>query len=108
MDELFWNHEEQNIWFNTRLFGCISLSTVLAVPEIQPVEKRVFPNPAGNLIHVRDLEAGSSISIYSQSGIKVLNIERVNPEITIDISTLTDGIYTAVINGKEIVRFIRE
>jgi hypothetical protein len=48
------------------------------------------------------------VSIYNLLGIKLLEVENGNAETPIDISALASGIYTAVIDGRETVMFVKE
>ena len=76
--------------------------------DISIIKMEIFPNPGNHTIQIKNLEPGSSVSIFNLPGTKILEIENGNAETPIDISALAAGIYTAVINGRETVRFIKE
>jgi hypothetical protein len=104
---------EDNAWNNTSVFGRIVLTHVGCYSYFkdkngEQIALRIFPNPAEETVQIRNLKASSTIAIYNIIGVKMMEIEQVNEETVIDISALNSGLFTAVINRKEAVRFVKE
>jgi hypothetical protein len=100
--------DEETAWNNTAIFGRITLSTALATTDLQQSKYILFPNPASSAIHLRDIEPGSSLVIFNISGTKVMELNQINAQTPINVTALKSGLYTAIINGRESVRFVKE
>jgi hypothetical protein len=75
----------------------------LSVDEVNEVEFDVYPNPASNNVVVKgDLSADAVATIIDQSGRIILTTEIVNGQ-SIDISSLTNGIYMITIQDNGFV-----
>ena len=62
----------------------------------------VSPNPASTTISVENA-AGAEISIYNVAGQKVMSIENADANETINISSLSEGVYVVrMVNGNEV------
>jgi len=60
----------------------------------------IYPNPAGDYIHITNLsENASTISIYRMDGVMVLQTEASSIEASIDISNLPKGLYLVKVNN---------
>jgi hypothetical protein len=70
----------------------------------------LYPNPAHDVIQIKNTQPCIYIEIYDVSGIKVLSTQLINAgnSSTIDISFLKSGLYTIVVNRRETVRFVKE
>jgi hypothetical protein len=68
----------------------------------------VFPNPAENILNIMAAESIESLQIFDISGKRVIDISpRTAERVTVDISTLTAGVYFASVNGEKI-RFVKQ
>ena len=62
----------------------------------------IYPNPAATSISVENA-AGAEISIYNVAGQKVMSIENADANETINISSLSEGVYVVrMVNGNEV------
>jgi hypothetical protein len=111
---------EDNAWNNTSVFGYISIvyycknyeGTDCFEPDAlyntrEDQKTTLLPNPVQESIHFTNLEKACPIKIINMQGIEVINFIYY-PSQEIDISSLQSGLYMAVIDGKESVKFIKE
>jgi len=77
----------------------IQVTSTIGINEtIQNLDLNIFPNPTKGIVTFSATEQISSIEIYNLTGQKVATFNNTN---TIDISNLSNGIYTAkVVAGK--------
>jgi hypothetical protein len=105
---------EDNAWNNTSVFGRLLLYATCpqAIPGQATASEKYqlcpYPNPCCNTLKMKNITTMSEVTVYNVFGIKLLEFYKVNPETELDISTLKSGLYTAVINNKEAVRFVKE
>jgi hypothetical protein len=113
---------EDGAWKYPSVFGrirfmttCKSYSGHGLSPECTELDENtgsadvlITPNPASETICISGLKSSSKIIIINSLGIKVSIIERASSEKPITISALKSGLYTAVINGRETIRFVKE
>ncbi len=85
--------------------------TVLDIPvKIKAVtssEILVYPNPTEGIITVKGLTGKNSISIMDLTGIILRQIESVDSQVNIEMSTLPTGIYLIKINNNETAEIIK-
>ena len=60
----------------------------------------MWPNPASSTLHVSSAEPGATIAIYDLLGRELVSAELL-PNTSLDISNLTQGIYSVVLNSKD-------
>lgn len=73
------------------------------------VATTVYPNPATDVLNVKAGEAITSVAVYNMSGAMVIADGAIDGNnASINVSSLTSGIYFVKINGKEAVRFIKK
>ncbi len=65
----------------------------------------MYPNPTLHSINFEGLIGNNTISVYDVNGKLVLNHTTENPEETVDVSNLTEGVYFIKIMGKEPATF---
>jgi hypothetical protein len=90
------------------LVGESAECNALSVAQTGESDIAFFPNPAGDMIHFNNLEPGTSLEIYTMSGIKVMDMIMVDTKSVVNISSLKNGLYTVLVNRKEAVRFVKE
>jgi hypothetical protein len=90
---------EDLAWNNTSVFGYITLAEYNAVDVATQSSLNAYPNPATDQITF-DVEGPVAIEIYSITGGLVM----VANEATVDISSLSSGVYVAKLNNRN-VRF---
>ena len=74
----------------------------VGIANIEESSLSIFPNPACNVINV-DNAAGAQISIYNIAGQEVMAIEAANANETINVASLSEGVYVIrVVNGNEV------
>ncbi|HLN52673.1 MAG TPA: T9SS type A sorting domain-containing protein [Lentimicrobium sp.] len=71
----------------------LDLSTVTKTGGTQPDAVSVYPNPATNLITVNSNQSIDHIEIYNVSGQLAMTVPSVSRSTSVDISSLTKGIY---------------
>ncbi len=93
---------------NRTMFGIMTMMGCCSLETIENPSRIVYPNPASKKIQLQNAEPASTIAIYDLLGVKMLETKLVNSEDYIDVSSLRTGLYTAIINNKEVTRFIKE
>ena len=70
----------------------------------------IFPNPAKNLITIKgEFNGAENITIFNLLGQKVLEKAMISNEEKIDVSSLSNGVYTIYFNNIKVARkFIKE
>ncbi|NOZ35859.1 MAG: T9SS type A sorting domain-containing protein [Chlorobi bacterium] len=73
----------------------LSVKNSSSVTDLTPGTVSIYPNPANNKLHISVLNYSQKgeIVIYDITGKKMLNSELVSSTQTVDISSLTKGIY---------------
>jgi hypothetical protein len=107
---------EDLAWNDRTKFGIMSLESAMYGPpyiELSPDLAKfkaqvVFPNPSNNYIQFRNVEPACTITIFNSIGLQVLEASNINAEDYLDISSLKSGIYWAIINNDEVLRFVKE
>ncbi len=79
----------------------VQLSTAaLGLEEESSMEATVFPNPANSMLNVRTTGAANKISILSMDGKVVSSTTMSGMEGSIDVSSLTEGVYFYEVAGE--------
>lgn len=109
---------EDNAWNNTSVFGYLYLDDGLiedrwpdSIPEAinehsENLEIKLFPNPVFDKFYLTEKNQYSGLDIYSAKGELVL--KKVITNSSIDVSALKPGIYIAVFDNIETIKFIKE
>lgn len=72
-------------------------SSVTTISEVKQSGISVYPNPADSYINIlHDLNSSAGLSVYNINGTKVLSSSTIENEL--NISALTPGIYSLIIN----------
>ncbi len=82
--------------FSNEIIGTfsISLQSILALRDDGLAETVLFPNPAGNTVHISNTNSIKSVSFYNVLGTEVLTVPNINgTSKQVDISALPSGIY---------------
>jgi len=105
---------EDGAWNNTSVFGYVGLYTIdcqweIGDPETEQMNQTciAYPNPSGDWISFENITRPATIVIYDMRGV-VIYSAGYYAGTELDISSLQSGLYMAVIDGKESVRFIKE
>lgn len=121
MESMFvWDNDDQGeprddmewpyLFNNTAVFGYVNLIGIPVSTEKLTKEgirsSIIYPNPAGDILHLSNYKDFFQIKIYSMEGILVLN-EKLS-DLSVDISELNCGMYIAVIDNIETCRFIKK
>ena len=61
----------------------------------------IYPIPAANALHIKNIEGVNSVSIVGLDGKEVLSKSVNGTEIDLDISTITNGSYTLILKGEK-------
>lgn len=69
----------------------------LSVPELEPQDVKIYPNPARDEIHIKGIEV-SNLELFDMSGRRLKNYTTVGNMHRIMIDDLASGIYILKIN----------
>jgi len=104
---------EDLAWNNTSVFGYIVLGYDCCITPGLNLDDagressiQVYPNPAGEYIRIEGDTRSGSLVIYNLCGTPVLKLNGEAGQL-IDISGLSSGIYTVVIDGQQSGRFLK-
>jgi hypothetical protein len=98
--------------FNTTN-GCDSTITtyllvIVGIEENALSAIQIVPNPAKNQIKVKGITNNdNNFSLYDLTGKLILKKEQINDQETIDISTISNGMYLIQFRQSEKVRFMK-
>lgn len=68
-----------------------------AIQETNPQQLAIYPNPTNASITLKETVEDGNLTIYNLAGQNVLSIDVNNALKTIDVSELTNGIYTVIL-----------
>jgi hypothetical protein len=71
----------------------IQIAGIGVKENIRLIKPKVYPNPASGHVVVATILPGSNIQIFSVNGEQVLSLLAERPNETIDISSLSNGVY---------------
>ena len=72
------------------------------------VEPFLFPNPAKDYIMLHTIKLHSMIKVFNFIGKKVIQVTAENQNMSIDISSLSNGIYIVTIDSLTMGKFIKQ
>lgn len=105
-DDMAWPY----LWNNTSVLGYANLiGEPAAHEELNEKDNQIsilYPNPAGDILYLSNSDNYSQLKIYSIEGIQVLN--KLTGASIVDISMLDPGMYIAVIDKTNTIKFIKE
>jgi hypothetical protein len=84
---------------------------LLNLSDISFEEFKIFPNPAYTYLTITNANAIDTIEIYNSIGQSVLQLNNLNTTFNIDITNLSNGLYTIKLNSNDkekISRFIKQ
>ena len=88
-------------WIENRL-------NVLGIEESELNTISVYPNPASDVLHIKGYQSASiDITIYDSMGRTILDKTILNNE-TLNVSELSNGIYTIKINNELTSKFVKQ
>ncbi len=99
------NPTQSSIWWRAEGLFVTRKSSAGAGPGREQTERnavRVLPNPAGNMVTIQTGEHphGGTVTIYDALGRPARTVPMdTQPGITLDASTLPEGVYTVVVAG---------
>ena len=96
------HHNDSLVYMTDSVLGCEQY--VVSVPQYSDVSMKLYPNPAGNTLHVEfegtDNPQGT-ITVTDLTGVVVLTRECNSPVTQLDVSNLSPGLYVVAFrNGK--------
>jgi hypothetical protein len=71
-----------------------------AVEDVDNMNVSVYPNPTQGLFTVSNVDAGTSVAVYSLTGAKVFETGSTNSVMNIDITSQPNGVYIMVVGDK--------
>ncbi len=120
-EEGAWDGTEDLAWNNTSVFGYLNLQGghydcmgPSDPPDFinhehagdNPREIHLHPNPVNNVLYLSSADQYRSLSIYASTGERVAHL-KINGH-SINVSSLKPGLYIAVFDGSEVVKFIKK
>ena len=99
------HHNDSLVYMTDPVLGCEQF--LVSVSEHSDVSMKLYPNPAGNTLHVEfegtDNPQGT-ITVTDLTGVVVLTRECNSPVTQLDVSNLSPGLYVVAFrNGKGVV-----
>ncbi|MBR6131387.1 MAG: T9SS type A sorting domain-containing protein [Bacteroidales bacterium] len=88
------HHNDSLVYMADPVLGCEQY--LVSVPEYPDVSMKLYPNPAGNTLHVEFEGADDpqgTLSVTDITGVAVLTRECHEPVTQLDVSNLTPGLY---------------
>jgi len=92
---------EDLAWNNTSVFGFVTLAEYNALEDMTQSSLNAYPNPATDEITF-DVEGNVEIEIYSITGSLVMT----STNATVDVSSLSSGVYMAKTSNNQTVKFM--
>ncbi|WP_299681257.1 T9SS type A sorting domain-containing protein [uncultured Dokdonia sp.] len=94
---------------------CVTIATfeIIADPELSIDDERlssvkVYPNPSSSVITVENIDLDATITIYDTLGRTVLSVVNNNTtSYSMDVHTLTNGVYFMEIDNRKPIQFIK-
>ncbi len=88
--------------------NCVQFNAVGLLEMSSKTYRDAYPNPSNGIVFL-ELLTGSVIQLYNTSGVELIQIETMNPEIQLDLSSYNNGVYYLKISnssGTSIVKLI--
>lgn len=83
----------------------------LSTSEVTKSTAKVYPIPASNVLNIENKETVKSVEIYDYNGKLLKTISENSTKISINLSELVSGNYTAKVNtatGNQVIKFIKK
>jgi hypothetical protein len=84
---------------------------VLGANDFDTTSISTYPNPVTSKLNIQSEELITSVSIFNTLGQKVLNVAAGSLNLSVDMSTLSPGVYVANIatdNGSKTMKVIKK
>jgi hypothetical protein len=83
--------------------------TSINVDEVQAAEFKLYPNPTNGIFTVSaaDGSAVQTLDIYDIAGRRVMSMNPLRSNVTMDISDLPRGVYTIQLRGENVMQSMR-
>lgn len=91
-----------DLYWNRSIKGTVKVTITTGINDNSVESTSVFPNPASDVLNIRNVQEGTEISIYNIAGELVLS-QVIDNDATIDISALNAGLYAIRISNNSIV-----
>ena len=93
----------------TRSFQ-LTITASMGIDDASKNNFRLYPNPAMSVINIKgDFDSNESITVYNMLGQTVLTKAVASNEETLDISSLTPGIYNVYFNNAKVTyKFVKK
>jgi hypothetical protein len=78
------------------------------VPDDQINEIVIYPNPAKEFMHIKNLRSKQEYEIYDISGRKIVTGVIADDNNRIDISNMASGVYFLQLNRIHTIKFVVE
>ena len=93
------------------LGSIVIVDTVLGANDFDTSSISTYPNPVASKLNIQSEELITSVSIFNTLGQKVLNVAGGSLNLSVDMSTLSPGVYVANIatdNGSKTMKVIKK
>ena len=93
------------------LGSIVIVDTVLGSNDFDTTSISAYPNPVTSKLNIQSEELITSVSIFNTLGQKVLNVAAGSLNLSVDMSTLSPGVYVANIatdNGSKTMKVIKK
>ena len=93
------------------LGSIVIVDTVLGANDFDTTSISTYPNPVTSKLNIQSEELITSVSIFNTLGQKVLNVAGGSLNLSVDMSTLSPGVYVANIatdNGSKTMKVIKK
>ena len=93
------------------LGSIVIVDTVLGANDFDTTSISTYPNPVTSKLNIQSEELITSVSIFNTLGQKVLNVAGGSLNLSVDMSTLSPGVYVATIatdNGAKTMKVIKK
>ena len=93
------------------LGSIVIVDTVLGANDFDTTSITTYPNPVTSKLNIQSEELITSVSIFNTLGQKVLNVAAGSLNLSLDMSTLSPGVYVANIatdNGSKTMKVIKK
>ena len=93
------------------LGSIVIVDTVLGANDFDTSSISSYPNPVTSKLNIQSEELITSVSIFNTLGQKVLNVAAGSLNLSVDMSTLSPGVYVANIatdNGSKTMKVIKK
>ena len=93
------------------LGSIVIVDTVLGANDFDTTSISTYPNPVTSKLNIQSEELITSVSIFNTLGQKVLNVAGGSLNLSVDMSTLSPGVYVANVatdNGSKTMKVIKK